>query len=92
MLWSDILLAQLTDPFRIGLMLALGYMTLRLRAQSGVLMPLVAGVLFFAVMLPTSMPIAGAERILQMATGVVANAVIVLVLAGIWIAIERSRR
>ena len=92
MVWSDILIAQLTDPFRIGLMLALGYMTLRLRAQSGVLMPLVAGVLFFAVMLPTSMPIAGAERMQQMATGVVANAIIVSVLVAIWIAVERFRR
>jgi hypothetical protein len=92
MVWSDILLAQLTDPFRIGLMLALGYMTIRLRAQSGVLMPLVAGVLFFAVMLPTSMPIEGAERMLQMGTGVAANAIIVSVLAGIWIAVERVRR
>jgi hypothetical protein len=91
MVWSDILLAQLTDPFRIGLMLALGYMTLRLRAQSGVVMPLVAGVLFFAVMLPTSMPIAGAERTIQMATGVAANAVIVGVLAAIWIAVARFR-
>jgi hypothetical protein len=92
MVWSDILLAQLMDPFRIGLMVALGYMTLRLRAQSGVLMPLAAGVLFFAVMLPTSMPIAGAERILQMVTGVAANTVIVGILAAVWIAVERLRR
>jgi MFS-type transporter involved in bile tolerance (Atg22 family) len=91
MVWSDILLAQLTDPFRIGLMLALGYMTLRLRAQSGVVVPLVAGVLFFAVMLATSMPIAGAERMLQMGTGVVANGIIVAVLAAIWIAVARFR-
>jgi hypothetical protein len=89
MVWSDILLAQLMDPFRIGLMAALGYMTLKLRAQSGVLLPLVAGVLFFAVMLPSSMPMAGAERIPQMVTGVAANAVIIGVLVVLWIGFER---
>jgi len=92
MAWSDILLTQLIDPFRIALIVGLGWMTLRLRQNSGVLMPLLIGTLFFAVMLPTTLPISGAQRQIQMATGVAANAIILTVLIGIWLLLQRFRR
>ena len=92
MTWSDVLFAQLTDVLRLGLMAALCWTTLRLREQSGTVIPLVIGIVFFAVFLPNTMPIAGATTSQQMAVGVLANAIIVAVITAAWVLSQRFRR
>jgi hypothetical protein len=48
----EILTAQLTDPFRIGLIFFMFLTALRTRATVGLAIPLLLGVLFVAVLLP----------------------------------------
>lgn len=84
-----LLTLQLTDLFRIGLLAALFFTMERTRAQTGVLVPLVGGVVFVAVIIATTMPRAGVETWVAVATGVVANAVIVGVMWGIWSVVKR---
>ncbi|PTE15595.1 hypothetical protein [Pseudogemmobacter blasticus] len=89
---SQLILSQLADPFRIGLIIALVFTMLRTRSATGVWLPLAAGVLFVAVILPTTMGTASPEPLWrQVATGVVANSVILGVVLGIWTAIRRAR-
>jgi hypothetical protein len=75
---------QITDIFRLGLLAGLIYTTERTRAQTGILLPLVAGILFVAVTIPNTMPVAGVDMVSAVATGIVSNAVIVAVLWFAW--------
>lgn len=90
---SQILLEQLTDPFRIALIVGLVYTMYRTRAQTGTLVPLAAGVLFVAVMLPMTMG-TGEGRSMGQAVGLglVANLGILAVVMGVWQAVLRLRR
>ena len=51
----DVFLAQLTDPFRIGMVIALMLTMLRTAAVTGKVVPLIAGVAFIAVLIPTTL-------------------------------------
>jgi Na+/glutamate symporter len=75
---------QITDIFRLGLLAGLIYTTERTRAQTGIMLPLVAGILFVAVIIPNTMPVAGVDMVSAMVTGIVSNAVIVAVLWFAW--------
>ncbi len=88
----DLVLSQLSDPFRIGLMIALVITMLRTSAVTGRALPLVMGVLFVAVILPTTMPSGTATVSDAILAGLVSNAVIlglVLVTAAL---VARLRR
>jgi hypothetical protein len=88
---TDILLAQLTDPFRIGLIVALVATMLRTAAATGTWVPLAAGVVFVAVIIPMTMQ-AGQGPVWQaVAVGIVANAVILAVVMGVWVLVRRLR-
>lgn len=88
---TDILIAQLTNPFRIGLMVALFWTTIRLRQDTGFLLPLAAGILFFAVMLPATIPLAGAGYTAQIIMGALAHLIIVAVIVAGWGLVQRFR-
>ena len=89
---TDLLLAQLIDPFRIGLIIALVATMLRTAAVTGRLVPLAAGVVFVAVIIPMTMQ-AGRGPVWQaVAVGIVANAVILAVVMGAWTLLRRLRR
>jgi hypothetical protein len=92
--WLDILTAQLLDPFRIALLIALVYTMERNRAATGTLVPLLAGMLFVAVIIPTTLsPPAGEVPMWRVvAVGLVANAAILAVVLAIWTAVQRARR
>ena len=49
---TDLLMAQLTDPFRIGITIALMLTMLRTRHETGTMKPLALGVAFIAVLIP----------------------------------------
>ncbi len=81
----DLLAMQLTDVFRIGLLAALVYTTLRNRANTGVAVPLLAGLVFVAVIIPVTTTVLQEPVWRVIASGLVANAII---LAVMWIAVS----
>ena len=54
--FTEIVQAQLGDMFRAALILALLYTMLRTRAVTGTWLPLAAGIVFVAVIIPMTMP------------------------------------
>jgi hypothetical protein len=74
----DLLQAQLTDVFRIGLMIALVVTMLRTQAVTGTILPLLAGVVFVAVIIPMTMP-ATEPALRAIGTGIVANLILLAV-------------
>ncbi len=77
-----IIVTQLTDPFRIGLIAALIYTTLRNLAVTGWLVPLAAGIVFVAFIIAITMPNAGQTQAVVISTGVVSNVIIAAILFG----------
>lgn len=86
---SALLIAQLTDVFRIGLLAGLIYTAERTRAQTGVLVPLLVGIVFIAIIIATTMPVAGVPMLQAIVSGVVADAIIVGVLWAIWSVVRK---
>ena len=72
----DLVLSQLSDLFRIGLLIALVITMLRTSAVTGRALPLVMGVLFVAVILPTTMPSGTASVSDAILAGLVSNSLI----------------
>ena len=90
---SNLILSQLADPFRIGLMVALVITMQRTQATTGVWVPLAAGVLFVAVIIPSTMLTALAQPLWQVvAVGMVSNAIILAVILIIWAIYQRIGR
>jgi hypothetical protein len=74
----DLLQTQLTDVFRIGLIIALVVTTLRTQSVTGTILPLLAGVVFVAVIIPMTMPTT--EPLWHViGTGLVANLILLAV-------------
>ena len=73
---ADLISAALTDPFRIILLVGLVFTQRRTAAVTGTILPLAAGMLFVAVVIPLTMGF-GAEAGMFKAVlaGLVANAV-----------------
>lgn len=93
-MFIETVVSGMIDPFRIGLIVALYVTMLRTRQATGTLVPLAAGVLFVAVIIPVTMggigdPVPIAVRVLA---GIVSNIVIVAVVAGLWMLWLRMRR
>lgn len=80
---TDILLAQLADPFRIGLLVFLLLTTLRTAHHTGRLVPLALGAAFVAVLIPTTFGNPELTMISQIGIGLVANVLILAVLYAI---------
>jgi hypothetical protein len=88
----DLVVSQLTDIFRIGLIIALVVTMQRTAAVTGRIIPLVLGVIFVAVMLPTTMPSSSVSLKDAILAGLVSNVIILLpVLALAW-RIARMRK
>lgn len=82
---TDLVISQLTDLFRIGLIIALVVTMHRTAAVTGRVIPLVLGVVFVAVMLPTTMPSNSVNLIDAILAGLVSNLIILIpVLAVAW--------
>ena len=81
---SEILFAQLTDPFRLGLIVALVVTMLRTELVTGRWLPLALGVAFVAVIIPTTIQSNAAEPLWRLvAVGLVANLLLLVVVLGI---------
>ncbi len=80
---TDLIAGQLTDVFRIGLLIALFFTTLRNRAATGFVVPLLAGAVFVAAVIPAGMG-GGAPFLPAFAAGLVSNALLLAAIAGLW--------
>jgi hypothetical protein len=90
---TELFQTQLADPFRIGLLIALIYTTARTVAVTGKVIPLLAGLVFVAVLIPATLtPVPGVTFGQAAGVGIVANAVILAVLLGGYALIRRFRR
>jgi uncharacterized membrane protein len=89
---SALVVAQFTDIFRLGLLAGLIYTTQRTRQQTGVLLPLLAGIVFVAVIIPATMPISGVPQLTATASGIAVNAVIVGLFWLAWQSISKAKR
>ena len=91
---TQLFTSQLTDLFRIGLLIALIYTTLQNRLQTGLWLPLAAGTVFVAVILPSTMGLGAAQALgywTVLAVGLLANAVILGVALLAWSIYQRTR-
>lgn len=71
----DLIISQITDLFRWALLVGLVFTMARNRAVTGTWVPLLAGIVFVAVLLPVTMTPALAPLAMQVGTGLAANAV-----------------
>lgn len=81
---AEILLSQITDPFRLGLIVALVVTMLRNEAVTGRWLPLVAGVAFVAAIIPMTTGRSAEVGLAQaIALGIVANMVLLAIVMAI---------
>jgi hypothetical protein len=78
---TDLFLSQVTDVFRIGLLIALMLTAARTEQAVGQVLPLAAGLVFVAVLIPlTISPPTGVGLAMAIGCGLAANAAILAVL------------
>lgn len=76
----DLVTAALTDPFRIALIIGLVITQARTAAQTGTILPLVLGVAFIAVIIPSTFGYDAAIGLPLIATaGAIANIILLVV-------------
>ena len=88
---ADLFLAQLTDPFRIVLAIGLVLTMLRTQAASGTWIPLAAGIVFIAVLIPMTMGTDVANRMPAIIAGLFSTSVIVAVVLGVRALVLKAR-
>ena len=88
----DLVLSQLTDLFRIGLMIALVVTMLRTAAVTGRVLPLALGVVFVAVILPSTMPGGSASLTDAILAGLVSNLIILMPVLAVAAVVARLRK
>ena len=70
---TDLILWQVADPFRIGLLVGLIVTAARTQGAGGLIVPLIAGAVFIAAIIPMTLKPAGEDVLRQVATGIVVN-------------------
>ena len=88
----DLLFSQLTDLFRIGLIVGLVVTMLRTAAVTGRVLPLAFGVVFVAVLLPTTMPRGAVSLTDAILAGLVSSTTILVLVLAIARWVARLRR
>ncbi|MFM2365610.1 MAG: hypothetical protein RIR95_217 [Pseudomonadota bacterium] len=89
----EIFISQITDPFRIGLLLALFATMLRTNAATGTAVPLITGALFVAVIIPSTFSTAAAiPLVTAVGVGIVVNAILLAIVYAGWSFYVRSKR
>ena len=80
----DIYLAQLADPFRVGLLIALLFTAANTEAALNRWIPIALGLVFVAVLIPTAIgAAAGVDLIRTILVGLVSNLTILAVLMAV---------
>ena len=88
--YASLLQSQLTDVFRLGLIVAMIATAMRTRPVMGLTIPLLAGVVFVAVIVPATMQ-TGSDipLLLRVGVGIVANLILLGICLGVWQAFRR---
>ncbi len=89
---TDLVLSQLSDLFRIGLIVALVVTMRRTAPVTGRVLPLVLGVAFVAVMIPVTMPSTSSHSGDAIIAGLVSNSIILALVLACAEVIARVRR
>lgn len=87
----ELIQSQLMDPFRIGLILALVFTMLRTQAATGTVLPLAAGVIFVAVILPSTQGSGAVSLTQAVAAGIVSNLIILGIVLALAMIVRRLR-
>jgi hypothetical protein len=90
--FTTTLISQLMDPFRIGLLVAMLFTTIRNAATTGWVIPLVAGIAFVAYIIAMTFPVANQTLMFTAGVGIVSNAVITCVLFALWMAYRKVQK
>ncbi|MBC2836411.1 hypothetical protein [Paragemmobacter straminiformis] len=89
---SQLILSQLSDPFRIVLIVGLVITMLRTRPVTGTLLPLASGIAFVAIIIPVTITQGLGEPMWrQISAGLLSNAVILGIVLGVWELYRRAR-
>jgi hypothetical protein len=88
---TDLIQSQLLDPFRIGLIVALVFTMVRTRAATGTVVPLAAGVVFVAVILPMTTAPAGVTLTDAVLAGLASNLIILAIVLALGLVYRRLR-
>ena len=88
---TQLIEAQLLDPFRIGLIVALVITMYRTQAATGTLLPLAAGVVFVAVILPSTGIGGGADLTQAVLAGILSNLIILGIVLALAALVRRLR-
>jgi hypothetical protein len=89
---TDLVLLQLTDLFRLGLIVALVLTMHRTAAVTGRLLPLALGVVFVAVIIPATTPSGSASLTDAVLAGLVSNVILLIPVLVVATLITRFRR
>ena len=87
----ELIQSQLLDPFRIGLIVALVFTMVRTRAATGTVIPLALGVIFVAVILPSTQGTGTTSLTDAVLSGLVANVIILGIVLALAMIIRRLR-
>jgi hypothetical protein len=87
----DLVISQLTDPFRIGLIVALVVTMFRTQAATGQVVPLALGVIFVAVILPSTNPPTDVALTNAIGAGLVSNVIILAIVLALAVLFRRLR-
>ncbi len=87
----ELVQSQLSDPFRIGLIVALVATMIRTRAATGQVVPLALGVVFVAVILPSTSPPTNVTMTEAIGAGLVSNLIILAIVLALAVLIRRLR-
>ncbi len=91
-MFVEILESQLSDIFRAGLIFGLIYTMLRTRATTGTVVPLLAGVVFIAAVLPLTTSAASTVPLpWAIGVGLVSNTILLAIGMGLWLLWQRFR-
>ncbi|HEY6917731.1 MAG TPA: hypothetical protein VI412_00620 [Tabrizicola sp.] len=88
---TELIQSQLMDPFRIGLIVALVITMFRTRAATGSAIPLALGVVFVAVIIPSTQPTGAASLTEAVLAGVVSNLIILGIVLALAMIVRRLR-
>jgi hypothetical protein len=89
---TDLILSQLTDPFRIGLIVVMMLTAYRTRGAMGLMTPMALGVVFVAAIIPMTMQPDSPDQIFAIGTGVLSNVILLLAAMAIRAVIMRILR
>ncbi len=80
--FAAIVVSQLADPFRIGLIAALIYTTIRNFGITGWFVPMAAGLVFVAFIIAVTMPSGEQTQFAIISAGVISNTIIATIMFG----------